>query len=219
MSNNEDAGEVDAFRSRMIAGDQQALAELFAQERQRLWRVAHFRTDAKLSARLDPDDVLQDAFLDASRRLHHYCEQSEFSPFVWLRMIVAQTLADTHRRHLGAQQRDAGREVHFQQKAEPPSTIISIANFLLGHFTSPSMAAIKSEQSDKIRAAVDDMEALDREVLALRHFEELTNSEVAEVLHITQKTASIRYVRAIARLKEMLDTMPEFADLLFPKQT
>ena len=219
MTNYEDAGEVDALRSRMIAGDQQALAELFAKERQRLWRVAHFRTEAKLSARLDPDDVLQDAFLDASRRLHHYCKQTEFSPFVWLRMIVAQTLADTHRHHLNAQKRDAGRELHLDRGTNPQSTVMSLANFLVGHFTSPSTAAIKSEQSDKIRAAVDDMEVLDREVLALRHFEELTNSEVAEVLNITQKAASIRYVRAIARLKEMLDTMPEFADLLLPKPT
>ena len=218
MSNFEDSGELpDALKARMIAGDQQALAELFAQQRQRLWRVAHFRTDAKLSARLDPDDVLQDAFLDASRRLHHYSEQSTFSPFVWLRMIVAQTLADTHRRHLGAQQRDAGRELHFDQGHDGQGTVLSIANFLLGQFTSPSMAAIKSEQSDKIRTAVADMEPLDREVLALRHFEELSNSEVAEVLNITQKTASIRYVRAIARLKQMLDTMPEFANLLLPK--
>ncbi len=202
----------DDMRERLIGGDQQALAELLALHRQRLWRVAHFRTDAQLSSRIDPDDILQDAFLDASRRLHHYSAASPYSPFVWLRMIVAQTLSDAHRRHLGTQQRDARREARTPAGGSPDDTVVSIAHFLIGHFTSPSMAAVKTEQSEKIREIVARMGATDREVLALRHFEELTNSEVAEVLGITQKTASIRYVRAIIRLKDEFSELPEFAN-------
>ena len=203
----------DGMRERLINNDQQALAELFALHRQRLWRVAHFRTDGRLSARIDPDDILQDAFLDASRRLHHYSADSDYSPFVWLRMIVAQTLADAHRRHLGAKQRDAGRELTVRSGGSPDDTVLTIANFLIGQITSPSMAAVKTEQSLKIREVVEAMETIDREVLALRHFEELTNSEVAEVLGITQKTASIRYVRAIVRLKDALGGLPEFSNM------
>lgn len=204
------------IRERLIDNDQQALAELFALHRQRLWRVAHFRTDGRLSARIDPDDVLQDAFLDASRRLHHYSADSPYSPFVWLRMIVAQTLADAHRRHLGTKQRDASRETKVRSGGGPDDTVLSIAHFLIGHFTSPSMAAVKTEQSAKIREVVESLETIDREVLALRHFEELTNSEVAEVLGITQKTSSIRYVRAIVRLKDALGGLPDF-DNVFNK--
>ncbi len=206
----------DGIRERLIDNDQQALAELFALHRQRLWRVAHFRTDSRLSARIDTDDILQDAFLDASQRLHHYDAESAYSPFIWLRMIVAQTLADAHRRHLGTQQRDAAREIAVRSVGNAKDTVMSIAHFLIGHLTSPSMAAVKTEQSQKIREVVASMETIDREVLALRHFEELTNSEVAEVLEITQKTASIRYVRAIVRLKDALSGMPEF-DGMFNK--
>jgi len=181
----------DGIRERLIAGDQQALAELFAIHRQRLWRVAHFRTDSRLSARIDPDDILQDAFLDASRRLHHYTEESPYSPFVWLRMTVAQTLSNVHRRHLGTKQRDAGREMARGAGAAPDDTVMSIANFLMGHFTSPSMAAVKTEQSAKIREAVEEMDTIDREVVA----------------------ASVRYVRAIVRLKKALGDSQDFKNI------
>ena len=106
--------------------------------------------------------------------------------------------------------RDANREVSIQGGYHPQATSISLAIHLLGHFTSPSNAAMREEMSKQLEEALEDMNAIDREVLALRHFEELTNSEVAEVLGIQQKAASIRYVRAIARLKTVLDNIPGF---------
>ncbi|MGD2111343.1 MAG: sigma factor, partial [Phycisphaerae bacterium] len=97
--------------SRLRSGDDEALAELFSQHRERLWRMVHFRLDQRLLGRAGTEDILQEAYLAAAKRVHHFAEESTTSFFVWLRMIVMQTLIDVHRRHLGAQMRDADREV------------------------------------------------------------------------------------------------------------
>lgn len=184
--------------------DEQALAEMFSQNRPRLWRMVHFRLDRRLHGRIDADDVLQEAYLEAAKRVRHFANGSSSSLFLWLRMIVSQTLVDAHRRHLGAQMRDAGREVSLHGRRYSQTTSCSLAAQLLGQVTSPSQAAIREERLRQLEQALEGMDPVDREVIALRHFEELTNHEVAELLGIRQKAASIRYVRAIRRLKEIL---------------
>jgi RNA polymerase sigma-70 factor (ECF subfamily) len=205
-------GPTDQLESRLREGDSQALAELFSRERDRLWRMVSFRLAEPLRARLGPDDVLQEAFLDASRRLGHYRDCPDHSPFVWLRMVVNQTLIDLHRRHLGAQRRDAGREVAIWSSPFAQATSASVALQLIGAFTSPSQATAKAEVLGLVEQAIEQMDPIDREILALRHFEELTNAEVAETLGIEQKAASIRYVRALKRLKEILAQVPGLSD-------
>ncbi len=198
---------------RLERGDQEALAELFSRHRDRLWRMVNFRLDRRLHGRVDADDVLQEAYLDALQRLPHYLQQKRnMSFFVWLRCIVSQTLVDIHRKHLGAKMRAADREVSLHNPLSN-TTSVSMAAQLLGHLTSPSHAAMRHELSRQLEEALEKMNPIDREILALRHFEELTNSEVAEVLGIQQKAASIRYVRAIRRLKDILKDLPEFQDV------
>lgn len=196
---------------RVKNGDQQALAELFSLNRDRLWRIINFRLDSRLLGRVDADDILQEAYLDAAQRINHYLDDSTHTFFIWLRLIANQTLIDVHRRHLGAQMRDASRDMsihaHYAQ-----ATSMSIASQLLGNFTSPSQVAMRDEIASQLDKAIESMEPIDREVLALRHFEELTNSEVAEVLGIQQKAASIRYVRALKRLKDVVSKLPGFSD-------
>jgi RNA polymerase sigma-70 factor (ECF subfamily) len=196
--------------ARLRDGDETALAELFSQHHGRLWRMVNFRLDQRLCGRVDADDVLQEAYLNAAQRIEHYLNNKTMSFFVWLRQIVLQTMIDLHRQHLGAQMRDAAREVSLHRGGYPQATSISLAAHLLGSLTSPSQAAMRHEVSRQLEEALESMSTIDREVLALRHFEELTNSEVAEVLGIQQKAASIRYVRAIARLKEILVQIPGF---------
>ena len=196
--------------SRLKSGDNEALAELFSQHRERLWRMVHFRLDRRLQGRVDTEDILQEAYLAAAKRMHHFADESSTSFFVWLRMIVMQTLIDVHRRHLGAQMRDAGREVAIRGGCYSQTTSISMVARLVGHLTSPSQATLRAEVSAQLEAALETMDPIDREILALRHFEELTNSEVAESLDIQQKAASIRYVRAVKRLKGILSQMPGF---------
>ena len=106
--------------------------------------------------------------------------------------------------------RDAGREIVMAGCRYAQTTSVSMVARLVGHMTSPSQAALRAEISEQLETALETMTPVDREILALRHFEELTNSEVAEVLDIQQKAASIRYVRAIKRLKDMLEQMPGF---------
>jgi RNA polymerase sigma-70 factor (ECF subfamily) len=162
--------------------------------------------------RIDPDDVLQEGYLAAAQRIGHYGNDSSLSPFIWLRMVLMQTLIDIHRHHLGAQMRDADREVGLHGARYPQTTSVSLAAQFAGKFTSPSQAAAREETLLRLEQAVAAMDPLDQEVLALRHFEELTNSEVAEVLGIQQKAASIRYVRAIKRLRAVLSQMPGFLE-------
>jgi RNA polymerase sigma-70 factor, ECF subfamily len=214
-NNNRDAQDSTSERAlvnRVIAGDQQALAVLFDQHRERLWRMVSFRLHPKLHGRVDPDDVLQDAWLDAVQRIDHFLSDASQSVFIWFRMIVSQTLCQVHRHHLGIKKRDAKREIGMQQHWNSESTSFSISCLLLGHLTSPSQAVLRAELSQQVDTALTGMDELDREVLVLRHFEELTNGETALALGISKQAASLRYVRALARLGNIFATIPEYSD-------
>ena len=204
-------GLADELVARLRDGSDQVLGELFLMHRERLWRMVNFRLDRRLAGRVDADDILQEAYLDAAQRVHHYLEDPSKSFFVWLRLVTRQTLVDVHRRHLGAKMRNAARETG-KRPGYPQATSISLVAQLLGSMTSPSQAAVKAETTRQLEVAIEGMDPIDREVLALRHFEELTNSEVAEWLDIQQKAASIRYVRAVGRLKDILARVPGFFD-------
>jgi RNA polymerase sigma-70 factor (ECF subfamily) len=204
------ADQTNELLGQVRQGDERALATLFDHHRERLRRMVGFRLDPRLWGRVDAEDILQESYLNAAKRLAHFTQDTPASFFIWLRMIVMQTLIDVHRRHVGAQQRDAGREVYLQGGSTPTGTSMSIAARLIGQFTSPTVAARREEIASQLRAALETMDEIDREVLALRHFEELTNSEVAEELGIGPKAASIRYVRALRRLKDIMAKIPGF---------
>jgi RNA polymerase sigma-70 factor (ECF subfamily) len=134
------------------------------------------------------------------------------SPFLWLRFIVGQRLKIVHRQHLGVKARNAGREVTLYHGALPEATSESLAAQLLGRLTSPSQAAVRAELQVRLQEALNSMDHIDREVVALRHFEQLSNAETAQVLGLQTRAASARYIRAIRRLKEILVAIPGFFD-------
>jgi RNA polymerase sigma-70 factor, ECF subfamily len=202
MSSEAEADQ--ALMRRICAGEQHALGELLGAHRERLRRMVQLRRDRRLQGRIDPSDVIQEAFLDASRRLGEYAGDPTMPPFLWLRFLTAQRLVTLHRVHLGVKGRDAGREVSLHSGPLPAADSRSLAAQLLGRMTTPSRAAIRAEIQIKIQDALNVMDPIDREILALRHFEELNNSETAAVLGLHKAAASNRYVRALRRLKEIL---------------
>jgi RNA polymerase sigma-70 factor (ECF subfamily) len=201
---SENPSDVGRLLDRAAAGDPEAWRALFDRDRQRLRRMVALRMDRRLQGRIDPSDVIQDAHIEAMTRLPDYLRQPDLPFFLWLRLIVGQRLTLLHRRHLGAQARDAGREIGLYRGAFPEATSAALAARLLGHLTQPSAAAVRAERKIRIQTALNEMDPLDREVLALRHFEQLSNGEVAQALGLSKSTASKRYVRALQRLKEIM---------------
>jgi RNA polymerase sigma-70 factor (ECF subfamily) len=197
---------------RIIRGDKQALAELFSLYRPRLWRMVNFRLHPRLQGRVDPDDILQDAWIMAVHRISYFLRDASHSSFIWFRMIVNQTLVETHRHHLGAEKRNAARDVSVHSAWASESTSSSMAFHLSGHLTSPSSAVNRAELAKQLDTILQGMNEVDREVLALRHFEELSNSETAKVLNMSEQAASGRYIRALGRLKQILEIVPGFMD-------
>jgi RNA polymerase sigma-70 factor (ECF subfamily) len=186
-----------------------ALEKALAEHRVRLRRTVALRLDRRLQGRLDPSDVLQEAYLEAARRLPDYQRDPQPMPmFLWLRFLVLQALQVVHRKHLGVQARDAGREISIHGAQMPQATSAALAAQLLGHDTRASEAAIRAERRLRLERALNQMDPVDREVLALRHFEQLANSECAKVLGLKETTATKRYIRALQKLREILTALP-----------
>jgi RNA polymerase sigma-70 factor (ECF subfamily) len=212
----DDSSRTTHLAERAAAGDEDALAQLFVRYRDRLARMVQMRMDRRLQGRVDPSDVLQEAYIELARRLPDYVRQPKLSFFLWLRMVTGQRLRQIHRRHLGTAMRDAGRDLTLYSGALPEATSMSLAAHLLGRLTTASQAAVRVELQLQLQEVLNSMEPIDREVLALRHFEELTNNEVAETLGISKATASKRYVQALRRLRKVLSKIPGFVDDMKP---
>jgi RNA polymerase sigma-70 factor (ECF subfamily) len=206
MSNKTDA--LVELLERAAAADSTAVGELFALHRDRLRRMIHLRLDRRLQGRLDPSDVLQEAFLEYAQALPAYINNPEAPFYLWLRCITGRKLHALHRQHLGTRMRDAGREVSLYRGALPEASSVSLAAQLLGKLTTPSQAYLRTELQLRIQEALNEMEPLDREVLALRHYEQLSNRETAHVLGTSEAAASARFIRALRRLKELLQRVP-----------
>jgi RNA polymerase sigma-70 factor (ECF subfamily) len=203
-----DVSEIDTLTTRLRAGDAGAAGDLFTLWRDRLRRMVRLRLDRRLQGRLDASDVLQEAFLDVQKKAADFANTPDMPAYLWFRLITSERLLILHRHHLDAQMRDASQEVSLCRGGPPAASTHSLANLLLGRLTSPTQAAIRAERQFRLQEALNGMDALDREVLALRHFEELSNSEVAAVLGLTKTAASNRYIRALKRLKEILSALP-----------
>jgi RNA polymerase sigma-70 factor (ECF subfamily) len=193
---------------RARAGDKEALGEIFSRHRDRLRRMVEMRLDARLRGRIDASDVIQDAYLDVAARLEEYLRDPKLPLFLWLRLVVGDRLMRLHRHHLGTQMRDAGLEVSLYRGALPAASSAALAAQLLGKHTSPTEAAVRVERMLRLQEALNALEPTDREVLSLRHFEELTFAEAAQALDITESAATKRYFRALKRLKAVLAAMP-----------
>jgi len=188
------------------------LTMMFQQHRERLRKLVQLRMDERVRARIDASDVIQEAFIEAAQRFSEYDRDREVSPFVWLRFLTVQKLMQLQRRHLGAQVRAVQREVPIRSGFAFEATSAVLAAQLVGDLSSPSRTLARAEERQQVEEALNELEDLDREVLALRHFEQLTNTETAEVLEITPEAAYKRYIRAIKRLRQLLKSFGEGSD-------
>ncbi len=202
-----------ALEQRVEQGDGQALLALFARHRERLKHIVRLRLDDRLRRRVDPSDVLQEAFLDIVRRAKDYLAAPTLPPFLWFRWIAGEKLLALHRRHLGARLRNVELEVSIYRGGLPHASSAALAAMLMGRLTSPTRAARRAEVQRKIQEALDAMGPLDREIITLRHFEELSNVEAAKVLGLSKTATSNRYVRALKRLKDAMGGPDGFIDI------
>ena len=204
----DDSSATNRLLEQVADGDRESWGALLARHEPRLRRLVAFRLDPRLQGRIDPGDVLQEVYLAATRHLSSYLQRPAMPLFLWLRGIAGNKLLELHRHHLGTPMRDARREVSLYRGPLPGATSAALAARLLGHLTRPSQAAIRAEAKLRLQEALNGMEPIDREVLALRHFEHLSNAEAAEVLGVKEAAAGKRYLRALERLRLILAQIP-----------
>lgn len=202
VNNPSNVDDLDLLRHAHV-GNEDAFNEVLIKHRDRLRQMVALRMNQKLQGRLDASDVIQDTFAEAARALEAYLADPKIPVYLWLRHLAGEQLIQAHRKHLGAQKRAADREQPVYGGA-PAATSMSLAIQLSGNMTSPSQAAQKNESKDRLMAALDSMNDMDREILTLRHFEHLSNRETAEVLGVNYEAVRKRYIRALDKLQTIL---------------
>jgi RNA polymerase sigma-70 factor (ECF subfamily) len=215
-SKDTDAAETNRLLRRAVEGDAESWGATVEVHRVRLRRMIALRLDPRLQGRIDASDVVQEAFLEAAERLAEYLKNPTMPFYLWLRFLAGQRLVTLHRHHFGVKMRDAGREVSLYRGHLPETTSAALAAQLLGQQTSPSVAAVRAELKIRLQEALNSLDTIDREVLALRHFEHLDRAETAAVLGIQESAVSKRYVRALKRLKDVLKQYPGGLEVMLP---
>lgn len=200
-----DSSETAELLGRAATGDSSALEALLMGHRPRLRRMVAARIDDRLRRRIDPSDVIQETFLEVSVRLPGYLREPSMPFFLWLRFLTGQKLVTLHRHHLGVQMRDAGQEVALGPGGCPQASSMALAAHLLDARTGPAEAAMRGELKEQVRRALEELDPLDREALALRHFEQLSRAEIAAVLGLSEAAAGKRYIRALEKLRRVLN--------------
>jgi RNA polymerase sigma-70 factor (ECF subfamily) len=193
----------DPREARARAGDRDALGSLLAEQAEPLRRWVERRLDGRLRGRVSASDVVQETCLAADARRGHLAGLDGMPLGVWLRLIAAQRLADLHRRHLGADARDARREVAL----DAGSGSAALAGRLAGDITSPSAAAARHEVARLVAVALRRLAPADREILELRHLQGVSNDEAAARLGLSKSAATKRHLRALERLRPLLEAL------------
>ena len=207
-----DSGKAGQMADAGVGPDEHELVELFARHRDRLRKMVQVRLDRRLQGRVDPSDVLQEAQLDVLRRAAGVRRQPDDVSLPLAALPHRPAADDPPPAPPGCTDAPAGQEVSLYRGALPQATSVSLAALLLGRLTSPTQAAQRAEMKIRLQEALNSMDPIDREILTLRHFEELGNSETAEVLGIGKTAACNRYLRALKRLREILSAIPGFLD-------
>jgi RNA polymerase sigma-70 factor, ECF subfamily len=190
--------------ARAARGDDAARHQLLAQHRDRLKRMVSVHLDHRLAARFDPSDIVQEALLDAHRELSDYLRRRPLPVYPWLRQLAWERLLKWHRAHIQVQKRSVGRE-EARELDLPEESAAQLAYRLIAAGTSPSRRLIRDELRQRVRAALEAAPPRDREILVMRHLEEMPAAEIAATLGITERAVKARHTRALERLRGVLD--------------
>ena len=203
--------DTEQLLARVSRGDAGARQQLLARHRERLCRMVAIRLDRRLAARIDPSDVVQEAILEAARLLPGYLVERPMPFYPWLRRLAWKRLLKLYQRHLAAQRRSVTRE-ECQLPLLADESALELAGRLVASGTSPSKRLLREELRDRVQAALSQLAEHDREVLVLRFLEQLSTSEMAAVLGITEGAVKTRQTRALDRLSRLLDDDPREHD-------
>ena len=185
-------------------GDMEAVNGLIERHRNAVLRMVQMRLDHKIRRRLDVSDVVQEVMIEANRRLQDYIANPVMPFHLWLRHIAKDRIIDAHRRHRGSQKRSIDREQTLAAPAANDHSTMDLAVHLYDGELTPAAAATQREMAARVAGAVSELDEQDAEIIVMRHYEQLTNQEVAQALELSQPAASMRYLRAVRRLREML---------------
>jgi RNA polymerase sigma-70 factor, ECF subfamily len=207
----QDSEQTQNLLARARQGDPAAVERLLADHREPVRRMIGLRLDPAIAQRLDASDVVQDVLLEASRRLDDYLRNPVMPFHLWLRHIARDHIIDAHRRHHQAKKRGVDREKPLAPAGWADRSSLELAAQLVDQELTPASAAIHQELVRRLHAAVAELDEEQREVIVMRHFEQLSNQEVATELGLTEAAASMRYLRAVRRLRDLLQNPPDSA--------
>lgn len=204
-----DTDETRELIVRARAGDSAATGALLERHREALRRLVAMRLDRAIQNRVDSSDVVQDALIEAGRRLPEYLNDPRLPFHLWLRQIARDRLIDAHRRHRSAARRSVDREQPLASPSFADQSALDLAGQLQDRRElTPAAAALRQELALRFRAAIERLDEPDREIIEMRHGEQLSNQEVAQALGLSEPAAGMRYLRAVRRLRALLEEVP-----------
>jgi RNA polymerase sigma-70 factor, ECF subfamily len=189
-------------------GESLAVEQLMDRHRNSLRRMIQLRLDQRLMQRMDVSDVIQDVLMEANRRLKDYLANPVIPFHLWIRQIAKDRIIDAHRRHRVSAKRSIDREQPQSGKGPPDQSTMELANQFRDQALTPAAAATQRELAEQIESAVQLLRENDREIILMRHYEQLNNQEIAQSLGLTEPAASMRYLRALKRLREVIEGLP-----------
>jgi RNA polymerase sigma-70 factor (ECF subfamily) len=198
------SAETEQLLDQARQGQADAVEQLLARHREPVRRMIDLRLDPAIVQRVDASDVVQDVMLEASRRLQDYLKNPVMPFLLWLRHLAKDHLIDAHRRHHLAQKRGVNKEQPLHRPAWADRSSLELAGQLVDGERTPASEAIQQELQRRLHDAIAQLDDIDREVILMRHFEQLSNQDVAQALELTEPAASMRYLRAVRRLRDLL---------------
>ena len=198
-------GQTETLLDAARAGDPDAVNRLLEKHRGPVRRLVQIRLDRKVQQRVDVSDVVQDVMIEASGRLAKYLDNPAMAFHLWLRQIAWDRIIDTYRRHRVSAKRNMDREQPMAMPGGADHSTIELAAQLCDPGLTPAAAATQREIVSKVEAVIELLGDQDREIILMRHYEHLSNLEIAEVLNLNPPAASMRYLRALRRLRELLE--------------